>query len=81
MTDRKDKRFNFSVSGNEKKYNPKINYKVQDSWGLDLHNPEHDHPSDADTGLSCIMYLTYCVNACGDGSEKSTSLFWCIWFG
>ena len=39
------------------------------------YNPEHDHPSDADIGLSCIMYLTVPMGiSAGDGSEKSTSL-------
>ena len=39
------------------------------------YNPEHDHPSDADIGLSCIMYLTVPMGiSSGDGSLGSTSL-------
>ena len=64
-----------SITGNEKKYNPKVKSMwVNRSYAGD-YNPEHDHPSDADIGLSCIMYLTVPVGiSAGDGSKKSTSL-------
>jgi hypothetical protein len=66
---------NRSVTNNEKKYNPKIKSMwVNRSYAGD-YNPEHDHPSDADIGLSCIMYLTVPMGiSSGDGSLGSTSL-------
>ena len=69
------KTFNRSITGNEKKYNPEIKSMwVNRSYAGD-YNPEHDHPSDADIGLSCIMYLTVPMGiSSGDGSEGSTSL-------
>ena len=69
------KTFNRSVTGNEKKYRPEMKSMwVNRSYAGD-YNPEHDHPSDADIGLSCIMYLTVPMGiSSGDGSEKTTSL-------
>ena len=66
---------NSSVTGNEKKYDPKVKSMwVNRSYAGD-YNPEHDHPSDADIGLSCIMYLTIPMGiSSGDGSLGSTSL-------
>ena len=66
---------NRSVTNNEKKYNPKIKSMwVNRSYAGD-YNPEHDHPSDADIGLSCIMYLTVPMGiSSGYGSLGSTSL-------
>ena len=75
VTDTHGEKVNRSVTGNEKKYNPKMKSMwVNRSYAGD-YNPEHDHPSDADIGLSCIMYLTVPMGiSAGDGSKKSTSL-------
>ena len=75
VTDTHGEKVNRSITGNEKKYNPKMKSMwVNRSYAGD-YNPEHDHPSDADIGLSCIMYLTVPMGiSAGDGSEKSTSL-------
>ena len=75
VTDRKGEEVNRSVIGNEKKYSPKMkSIWVNRSYAGD-YNPEHDHPSDADIGLSCIMYLTVPMGiSSGDGSFGSTSL-------
>ena len=75
VTDTHGEKVNRSVTGNEKKYNPKMKSMwVNRSYAGD-YNPEHDHPSDADIGLSCIMYLTVPMGiSAGDGSDKSTSL-------
>ena len=75
VTDRKGEEVNRSVTGNEKKYDPKVTSMwVNRSYAGD-YNPEHDHPSDADIGLSCIMYLTIPMGiSSGDGSLGSTSL-------
>ena len=75
ITDTHGEKVNRSITGNEKKYNPKMKSMwVNRSYAGD-YNPEHDHPSDADIGLSCIMYLTVPIGiSSGDGGEKSTSL-------
>ena len=75
VTDTHGEEVNRSITGNEKKYNPKMKSMwVNRSYAGD-YNPEHDHPSDADIGLSCIMYLTVPMGiSAGDGSKKSTSL-------
>ena len=75
VTDAHGEKVNRSITGNEKKYNPKMKSMwVNRSYAGD-YNPEHDHPSDADIGLSCIMYLTVPMGiSAGDGSKKSTSL-------
>ena len=75
VTDTHGEKVNRSITGNEKKYNPKMKSMwVNRSYAGD-YNPEHDHPSDADIGLSCIMYLTVPMGiSAGDGSKKSTSL-------
>ena len=75
VTDTHGEKVNRSITGNEKKYNPEIKSMwVNRSYAGD-YNPEHDHPSDADIGLSCIMYLTVPMGiSAGDGSKKSTSL-------
>jgi hypothetical protein len=75
VTDRKGEEVSRSVTNNEKKYNPKMKSMwVNRSYAGD-YNPEHDHPSDADIGLSCIMYLTIPMGiSSGDGSLGSTSL-------
>ena len=75
VTDTHGEKVNRSITGNEKKYNPEIKSMwVNRSYDGD-YNPEHDHPSDADIGLSCIMYLTVPMGiSAGDGSKKSTSL-------
>ena len=75
VTDTHGEKVNRSMTGNEKKYNPKMKSMwVNRSYAGD-YNPEHDHPSDADIGLSCIMYLTVPMGiSAGDGSKKSTSL-------
>tara|TARA_R100001377_G_scaffold85050_1_gene70106 strand:- start:45 stop:758 length:714 start_codon:yes stop_codon:yes gene_type:complete len=64
---------NKSVKGNEKAYNPKMKSMwVNRSYEGD-YNPEHDHPSDADIGLSCIMYLTVPIGISA-GNDNGTSL-------
>ena len=75
VTDTHGEKVNRSITGNEKKYNPKMKSMwVNRSYAGD-YNPEHEHPSDADIGLSCIMYLTVPMGiSAGDGSKKSTSL-------
>ena len=74
VTDRKGEEVNRSVTGNENKYDPKVKSMwVNRSYAGD-YNPEHDHPSDADIGLSCIMYLTIPMGiSSGDGSLGSTN--------
>jgi len=75
VTDRRGEEVSRSVTNNEKKYNPKMKSMwVNRSYAGD-YNPKHDHPSDADIGLSCIMYLTVPMGiSSGDGSLGSTSL-------
>ena len=66
---------NKSVTGDEKSYNPKMKSMwVNRSYEGD-YNPEHDHPSDADIGLSCIMYLTVPMGiSAGSDGGHGTSL-------
>ena len=75
VTDTYGDEVNRSVTGNERTYSPKMKSMwVNRSYAGD-YNPEHAHPSDADIGLSCIMYLTVPMGiSSGDGGEGSTSL-------
>ena len=70
---------NLGMSFVQKPYNRMSSVECFECWTVHSYagdyNPEHDHPSDADIGLSCIMYLTIPMGiSSGDGSLGSTYL-------